>query len=127
MSHAHNLVGSSGGVATGHHHHHHGHVTSESMALRNNATSDDDGCREGDEGGGGGGGSRRDPLRSLDGGYGNKVTPSAASVGVGGGSCKLNFSASSASGGLNHEKTLENNTTNRGGEGAVDSWICSSD
>ncbi|XP_061350092.1 uncharacterized protein LOC133295302 [Gastrolobium bilobum] len=40
--------------------------------------------------------------------------------------CKLNFSTS-ASSNLNHEKsTLENNST-RGGEGNVDSWICSSD
>ncbi|XP_027333086.1 type-2 histone deacetylase 1-like [Abrus precatorius] len=62
------------------------------------------------------GGGRRDvPLRSLD-----------------GGSCKLNFSAASASASLNHEKSnLENNNNNNinttRGEGTVDSWICSSD
>ncbi|KAK7301219.1 hypothetical protein RJT34_12080 [Clitoria ternatea] len=57
----------------------------------------------------------------------------------GGASCKLNFSAASASTSLNHEKsTLENNNNNNNnnsnsnnattrGEGTVDSWICSSD
>ena len=91
--------------------HHHVHVASEAMPLRN---ASDDGCRDG---GAEGGGGRRDPLRSLDGGYGKVASAT--------GSCKLNFSAS-ASSGLNHEKTLENTST-RGGEGAVDSWICPSD
>lgn len=64
---------------------------------------------------GGGGGASDVSLRSLD----------------GGGSCKLNFSAASASTSLNHEKsTLQNNNNNNAttrGEGNVDSWICSSD
>ncbi|KAI4307376.1 hypothetical protein L6164_030575 [Bauhinia variegata] len=60
---------------------------------------------------------RRDHLpRPFDGSFGKQQL---------GGSCKLNFSASSSSSSFNHEKTLENTTAR--GEGTVDSWICSSD
>lgn len=93
------LVGGGVSVPTGH-----GHVmSSEGMTLR---CASDDGV----------GGSRRDGSYN-----GGKVAAAAAA-----GSCKLNFSAS-ASGNLNHDKTLENNNTSSRGEGAVDSWICSSD
>ncbi|KAF9622979.1 hypothetical protein IFM89_035694 [Coptis chinensis] len=79
--------------------------TSDGMRNDNNFASncgDGVGSNDGDQG----------QARSFNENYGNSQRAN---------SCKLNFSGSSS-----HEKGTEN-VTSRGGEGMVDSWICSSD
>lgn len=61
-------------------------------------------------------GGRRDQLRAFEASYAK----------VGAATCKFNFAGSSSSCSFDHDKTLENNTSNRG-EATLDSWICSSD